>query len=179
MLSFLLLFLMLCSFFIGRRRGFILQVIHLVGFVVSFIVAYKYYSELATFVRLWIPYPQFPEDSPVGMIVNTLNGEHVYYSGIAFAILFFGTRIILQIFGSMLDFVAHLPILRSVNGLLGGILCFLEAYLILLVILLVAALLPVELVQEALQNSIIAQLMINHTPFLSGWLEEIWVRNEL
>ncbi|WP_088103766.1 CvpA family protein [Halalkalibacter urbisdiaboli] len=179
MLSFIILFLLLCSFFVGRRRGFILQVIHLVGFIVSLIVAYKYYGELASFIRLWIPYPQISSDSPVGMILNVLDGESVYYSGIAFALLFIGTRIILQIFGAMLDFVAHLPILRSVNRLLGGILCFLEAYLIILILIYVAALLPVELVQELLQKSIVAQLMINHTPILSEWLQEIWAKNEI
>ncbi|MFC0557878.1 CvpA family protein [Halalkalibacter alkalisediminis] len=179
MLSFLILFILFCSFFIGRRRGFILQIIHLVSFVVAIVVAYTYFGELATYIRLWVPYPQFSSDSTVGMIINTFNAESVYYSGISFAILFFGTKIVLHILGSMLDFLAHLPILRSVNQLLGGIFCFIEAYLILFVLLFVAALLPIVVVQEIMQGSIVVQLMLNHTPFLSEWLKELWISNQL
>jgi uncharacterized membrane protein required for colicin V production len=179
MLSFLILFILFCSFFIGRRRGFILQIIHLISFVVAIVVAYTYFGELASYIRLWIPYPQFSSDSTVGMIINTFNAESVYYSGIAFAILFFGTKIVLHLIGSMLDFLAHLPILRSVNQLLGGIFCFIEAYLILFVLLFVAALVPIDLVQDIMQGSIVVQLMLNHTPFLSEWLKELWVNNQI
>ncbi|WP_368503599.1 CvpA family protein [Alkalihalophilus sp. As8PL] len=179
MLSLLLLLLLFMSFFIGRRRGFILQLIHLVGFIVALYVAYKYYQDVAAYIQLWIPYPQFSSDSTVGMIINSFNGESVYYSGIAFALLFFGTKILLHIVGSMLDFVAHLPILRSINRLLGGILCFIETYLILFILLYVGALLPVELIQDQLQRSIVAQTMMNYTPFLSDWIRDLWVKNNL
>ncbi len=179
MLSFILLFILFCSFFIGRRRGFILQLIYLVSFVAAIFVAYKYFRELATYIRLWIPYPQFSSDSAVGMMIRSFDAESVYYSGIAFAILFFGTKIALHIIGSMLDFLAHLPILNSFNRLFGGILCFVETYLILFVLLFVAALLPIETVQSLMQRSIVAQFMLNYTPFLSEWLKTLWVDNSI
>ncbi len=76
----------------------------------------------------------------------------------------------------MLDFVSHLPILKTVNSLLGGILGFLEIYLLLFVLLFVATVIPVGSIQGALQSSVVADLMINHTPYLSDWLSELWVR---
>ncbi|MCK0471376.1 CvpA family protein [Halalkalibacter sp. APA_J-10(15)] len=179
MLSFLIIFILICSFFIGRRRGFILQLIHLISFVAALYVAYSYFSELATFIRLWIPYPQFSSDSPVGMIFQTFDAESVYYSGIAFAILFFGTKIILHIIGSMLDFLAHIPVLRTANQLLGGIFCFVEVYLIIFVILIVGALLPIDIVQDQLQRSIVAEYMLTNTPFLSEWIRGLWEGNVL
>ena len=179
MVSFLILFFLVCSFFIGRRRGFILQVVHLVSFVVSIVVAYTYFRQLAVYIRLWIPYPQFSQDSTVGMIINSFDAESVYYSGIAFAILFFATKIALHLIGSMLDFLAHMPILRSVNTLLGGILCFVETYLIIFILLFVIALFPIEVVQSTIQKSIVVQLMLNYTPFLSDWIKELWVTNGL
>ncbi|GAK05166.1 possible colicin V production protein [Geomicrobium sp. JCM 19037] len=109
------------------------------------------------------------------MFISAFNFEAVYYNGIAFAILFFATRILLHILASMLDFVSHLPVLRSVNRLLGGALGFVEAYLIVFVLLIVAALLPVDAVQQTIGNSSIARLIIDHTPFLSGWLQELWI----
>ncbi|WP_026671562.1 CvpA family protein [Alkalihalobacterium bogoriense] len=179
MVSIILFIILLSSFFIGLRRGFILQLIHLTGFIISLIVAYMYHRELATYIRLWIPYPQLSSESPISMFIEMFNFESVYYSGIAFAILFFGTKIIMQIIGSMLDFVSHLPILRTVNGWLGGVLGFLEAYLIMFVVLNVAALLPIEIVQSFLHQSSLAQFIVNHTPFLSEWIKDIWVNNQI
>ncbi|WP_413379223.1 CvpA family protein [Alkalihalobacillus sp. 1P02AB] len=179
MLSFIILIILLGSFFIGQRRGFILQLIHLVGFFVSIFVAYKYYDVLASYIRLWIPYPQFSSDNTFGLIVSAFDAESVYYGGIAFAILFFGTKIALHIVGSMLDFVAHLPILRMLNRWLGSLLCMVEAYLIMFVLLNVAALIQVEVVQELLHSSVVAQSMIHNTPFLSEWIRELWVSTEL
>jgi uncharacterized membrane protein required for colicin V production len=168
MLSLLLLILLITSFFVGFRRGFILQLIHLTGFIIAFLVAYLYYRELAVHIRLWVPYPQFTSDNPALMFIESFNFEHVYYSGIAFALLFFITKIIVQIIGSMFDFLAHLPILSFVNGWLGGILCFLETVLILVVVLHVAALLPIELVQDLLRESSLANLILDYTPILSN-----------
>lgn len=175
MLSLILLIILISSFFIGLRRGFILQLFHLVSFVISIIVAYLYYADLAKVIRLWIPYPQLSTDSTFGMVVTSFNMEEVYYSGISFAILFFVTKIILHIIGSMLDFIARLPILKTINGWLGGILCFLEIYLLLFVVLHVAALLPIDVVQEHLNGSFLAKLIIDYTPFLSGWIKDLWL----
>ncbi|OIJ18312.1 hypothetical protein BKP45_12090 [Anaerobacillus alkalidiazotrophicus] len=177
MFSLLLFILLITSFFVGFRRGFILQLIHLTGFIIAFIVAYLYHGELATHIRLWIPYPQFPTDNPAFMLIEAFNFEHVYYTGIAFAILFFSTKILLQIIGSMFDFLAHLPILSTINGWLGGILCFLETLLILVVLLHIAALLPIEFVQDILKESTFAKLILEYTPILSNELKEMWIEN--
>lgn len=175
MLSFIILFILFCSFFVGRRRGLILQLIYLASFVISLFVAYTYFRELATMIRLWVPYPQFSSDSTIGMIINTFNGEGVYYAGIAFAILFFGTKLVLHLLGSMLDFLAHLPVISSVNRLLGGIFCLIETYFIIFVLLFVLALLPIESVQGMMHRSIVVQMMLNYTPFLSEWLKTLLV----
>ncbi|WP_096202745.1 CvpA family protein [Bacillus sp. FJAT-45350] len=178
MLSLLILILLISSYFIGLRRGLILQLVHLVGFIAALIVAYVFYKDLAFYIRLWIPYPQLSPDSPVTMLIEALNFETVYYSGIAFAILFIATKIFMQIIGSMLDFLARLPILRTFNRWTGGVLGFLEVYLIIFVLLNVAALIPIEFIQSMLNRSLLAQLIINHTPFLSDWLKDLWIQNK-
>lgn len=177
MLSLLIFVLLIASFFIGFRRGLILQLIHLTGFIIAFVVAYLYYGDLASQIRLWIPYPQFSSDNPALMLIEEFNFEHVYYSGIAFAILFFATKILLQIIGSMFDFLAHLPILNIINGWLGGVLCFLETLLILVVVLHITALLPIEFVQDLLKDSVLAKLILDYTPIISNQLKDLWIEN--
>ena len=64
----------------------------------------------------------------------------------------------------MLDFIAHLPILKQFNKLAGGVFGFLEIYLIAFIVLYIAALIPVESIQTALHNSVLAEGIVKHTP---------------
>jgi uncharacterized membrane protein required for colicin V production len=101
--------------------------------------------------------------------------EEAFYRAIAFIIIFFAVKILLQIIGSMLDFIAHLPILKQLNVWAGGFLGFAEVYLILFILLYIAALIPMEILQKPLEDSIMANLLVNHTPFLSEQIKNIWI----
>ena len=57
MLDLAIILLLVFGFFIGLKRGFILQLVHLTGFIIAYIVANLYYEELAPKLLLWIPYP--------------------------------------------------------------------------------------------------------------------------
>ncbi|MGJ9382983.1 CvpA family protein [Salipaludibacillus sp. CF4.18] len=178
MLSFILFFILIMCFFIGFRRGFILQVIHLLGLVVSFVVAYLYYQELASYIRLWIPFPQLSEEGGMGLLVENFDMEMVYYNGIAFAALFIITKIIMQVIGSLFDFIAHLPILHFLNGWLGGILGFIEGLVVIVVLLHLAALVQVDIVQSILQGSSFAQMIFEYTPIISDELKTLWIEGK-
>jgi len=174
MLNLAIVIILLIGLLVGLRRGFILQFIHLTGFIIAFIVAKVYYSELAPKLTLWIPYPSFGDASNLQIIFSEGNMEDAYYRGIAFVAIFFAVKIVLQIIGSMLDFVSNLPILKTFNRWAGGILGFLEVYLLLFVILYIAALLPIEAVQSPLASSSLAKGIVENTPFLSNLVKELW-----
>lgn len=174
MLNLAIIIILLIGLIIGLRRGFILQMIHLTGFIIAFIVAKVYYSELAPKLTLWIPYPSFGNGSNLQLIFPGGNFEEAYYRGIAFVAIFFAVKIILQIIGSMLDFVANLPILKTFNRWAGGALGFVEVYLLLFIVLYIAALLPIEAVQDPFSSSSIAKGMVEHTPYLSKLVKELW-----
>lgn len=174
MLSLFILLILLAKFFVGLRRGFVLQFFHLISFFGSLIVAFLFFGPFADYLRLWLPYPQFLDGGNGGMMIPEFSLESVYYNGIAFAILFFATRILLRMIASLLDFVRYLPIVRTLNNLLGAVLGFIEGYLIVFVLLLVAAIIPVEAVQDTIAGSAVARLIIEQTPFLSQWLPDVW-----
>ncbi|WP_027955195.1 CvpA family protein [Halobacillus kuroshimensis] len=177
MIDLLLLFLLFIGILTGLKRGFILQLFHLIGFIVAFVVAVIYYDDLSPKLTLWVPYPELPADATWAVFLDNLPLEQAFYNAVAFAILFFGAKIVLHIIASMLDFVSELPILNSLNTLLGGILGFVENYVILFVVLYIAALVPVAGVQSALDGSLLAQLIIEHTPVLSNELENLWIEH--
>lgn len=177
MLDLILIVLLIIGFFIGLKRGLVMQIVHLIGFIAAYVVAYLYFDDLAPKLKLWVPYPSIGNDSPMSTILSTISLEEVYYRAIAFALLFFGTKILLQIVGSMLDFIADLPILRTVNRWLGGVLGFIEVYLILFLLLYVAALIPSGTIHTAYQDSSIGQGMVHNTPVFSEMIKDLWSKN--
>ncbi|MGV2937983.1 CvpA family protein [Mesobacillus sp. LC4] len=175
MLDLAVLAILLIGFIVGLKRGFILQTIHLVGFIAAFIVAYIYYDQLAPKLTLWIPYPNLGSNSTLNLLFENANLEDAYYRAIAFAAIFFAVKILLQIIGSMLDFVAHLPVLKQLNVWAGGFLGFVEVYLLLFIVLYIAALLPIQAIQGPLNDSILAENIIKNTPVFSQQIKQLWI----
>lgn len=174
MLDLLILAVLLIGLAIGLRRGFILQIIHLTGFFVAFIVAYFNYDKLAPNLELWVPFPSSGDSSTINMFFDTIGLDTAYYNAIAFVAIFFLTKIVWQMIGSMLDFLAQFPIIKQLNRWGGGILGFMEVYLVMFIILYIAALLPMDTVQGYLNNSFMAETIVKHTPFLSDQVEKLW-----
>lgn len=176
MLDLAVLIILIFGLLVGLRRGFILQLIHLTGFIIAFIVAYLYYNQLAPKLTLWIPYPNLDMNSTYSLLFENANLEDAYYRAIAFVVIFFAVKILLQIIGSMLDFIAQIPILKQLNRWAGGVLGFIEVYLIMFIILFIAALLPIESIQVSLTNSILAEFIVKQTPILSQHIQDLWIQ---
>src|SRR5699024_4165845 len=164
MISLILIVLLLFGFLRGLKRGFILQTFHLVGFIIAFLVARIYYKGLAGHLDAWIPYPELSSDASLALFVNNSSVETAFYNAVAFAIIFFAVKIILQIIASMLDFVSRIPLLKQLNKLLGSILCFVEVYLVIFIILYIVALTPVDVIQEVIAASSVSIFMVEITP---------------
>ena len=174
MLDIILLIIFAASILVGLKRGFIVQAIHLVSFFVALIVAYIYYKPLAEKFVLWIPYPGVTEDSSMMLVLDSLNVDQTFYRIIAFAVIFFVVKVALQILGSIFDFLTYLPILNSMNRLLGAVLSFVEFYLIIFIGMYVLALLPIASIQTIMEGSFIANLMLEHTPFFTDLVQDWW-----
>ncbi|OIK10026.1 hypothetical protein BIV60_22530 [Bacillus sp. MUM 116] len=175
MLDLAIIILLIIGFFTGLKRGFILQLVHLTGFIIAYIVANLYYDDLASKLTLWIPYPKLGKDTTLKLLTDSGNMEAAFYRAIAFVIIFFAVKVLCQIIGSMLDFIAHLPILRFLNVWAGGFLGFAEVYLLIFILLYIAALIPLEVLQGPLDHSVLAGMIVKHTPILSQQIKSLWI----
>ncbi|AOC55883.1 MULTISPECIES: CvpA family protein [Bacillus] len=172
MIDIIILFLLLMGTLVGLKRGFILQLIKLISFVVSILVASMFYQSLAPQLT-WIPAPNF-SGGQAQLAFFSGNLETAYYNTIAFIILFILTKILLAIIGGLLTTIASIPVIKQVNKLLGGVLGFLETYLFVFILLFVAALLPVDALQTMMSKSILADVIVGNTPYLSSLVKDLW-----
>jgi uncharacterized membrane protein required for colicin V production len=129
---------------------------------------------LAPKLTLWIPYPNFGGNTAIKLISDSTNAEMAFYNAIAYMAIFLAVKIVLQIIGSMLDFIAHLPVLKQLNVWAGGILGLIEVYLIIFILLYISALMPMEFLQNALDDSVMVNMMIKNTPIFSDYIKELW-----
>ncbi|RYL93823.1 CvpA family protein [Sporolactobacillus sp. THM7-4] len=175
LLNLIILLLLAAGFFNGFRRGLVLQLVHLAGFIAAYIVAFMYYKHFASVLKLWIPYPSTVTRSQTFTFLGNIDLQSAYYQAIAFIILFIAVKIVMNIMGSMLDFLAQLPLIRSLNHLSGAFLGFVEIYLILFLLLYAGALTPLTGIQTSIEHSSLAQSMIDHTPVFSKMFKDMWV----
>lgn len=174
MLTFGLFCILIFGFLMGLRRGLILQVLHLTGYIISFIIAAIYYDDLAEKISLFIPYADLSADGAWAVFMANMPLEDAFYNAVSFLIIFIIAKVVLQIIATMLDFVARLPMLKWVNSLFGAILGFIEVYLIAFILLYVIALVPLTRIQTIIDGSSLAKWMIEKTPFLSQKIESLW-----
>ncbi|WP_298783520.1 CvpA family protein [uncultured Marinococcus sp.] len=167
----LLVVILIGSFFTGLQRGFVHQLLRLVSLVAAFIVAFLFYEEVAQFLEQWIPYP-FGQQTE-GTFLAAFDTRSLFYYSIAFLLLFIAARIIAGFLTGAAGGIARLPVLRTINYWLGGVLGVLEAYVILFVVLAAAMLMPFPALEPVVNNSAVASFILHETPWLSGWYEQI------
>lgn len=173
MVNIILIGLLVLGVFRGLKRGLILQLFHFAGFFIAFFTAVYFYSSLAVHLEMIVPYPKIMAEE-WAFFGESLMLENAYYNMIAFAAIFFGTKIAVSIISSMLDFVSELPVLNILNGLLGALFGFIEQYLMLFIVIYVLSLLPIPQVQSLLEASSVAEYMIEQTPIFSEQIKILW-----
>ena len=174
MVDILILILLIAGFITGAKRGLIVQLIHMTGFIIALVVAYTYYKPLAEKFVLWIPFPAVTAGSKLTIAVESLDLDQTFYRIIAFALIFIAVKFVLQLIASMFDFLKYLPILGFISNMVGAVLGFIEFYFILFVLLFVLALLPIDMLQNLISKSILTGWMLDHTPILSETVKKWW-----
>lgn len=174
MIDLLIIILFIAALVSGYRKGFLMQLLNLIGLLVAFFVAYTYYKPLAEKFVLWVPYPAVTESTALKFASETLDISLTFYQLLAFAVIFFVIKIALSIFFSIFNFIKNIPVLGIFNRFLGAILGFAQGYIMIFIILYVFALLPINKIQGYIESSILTKVILEFTPFLSDMFEKLW-----
>jgi uncharacterized membrane protein required for colicin V production len=176
-LDYTLLALAVGGLIIGYYRGFVAQIISLVGFFIAYLIAFKFYRDFAPLLHKTISLPASGSYDKFEFIVRGLNLETYILNALAFAILFFGTKLALTVIGRVLNLIAKVPGVNLINRWSGALLGIAEAALIIIIAVNVMTILPSDAIQRLLSGSSLAPHLINGIPSLAGKLQALWKQN--
>ncbi len=173
-LDWIMIGILIGSVLMGFQRGFVWQLIHLIGFVAAYFIAFWFYKDLAPVVSEWIPFPDLSRNTYLYFFDASSQLRQIFYSAVAFGLLFFGSKLFLNIIGHVAHGIASLPVLSFVNRWMGGILSFVETALIIIILVNIAVSLPVQKVHEFVAGSFISGYILEQSPVLTEKLQGLW-----
>ena len=179
MISILLLLILAWGFYIGYRRGLVLQVYYSLVAVISAFIAGQFYKSLGDQFHLLVPYanPQEGQGTFFFPSAQLFQLDKVFYAGLAY-LLVFG---ICYSIGRFIGLFLHLILTKKLGGtwvrIGAGVLSLLVTLFVLQMALTILATVPLAAVQNSLEKSIVAKHIIQSIPFTTNLIKQLWVTN--
>lgn len=177
LLTLLLLLVLLWHFYLGYSRGIVKQTYYFLSVVASLFVAGMHYLPLADRLTLWVPYSQVVSggDLPYFSDVNIFEMDQVFYSGLAFLLIFLASYAVFGFLGIFLHLfkINRLddPLLNTISGFLA----VLVTLMIFNILLTLVATIPFATIQQMLSSNLLVKGLIKHFPVLSQLWRHLWV----
>lgn len=158
--------LLILSILNGARRGFLKETVNFAGTIIVYVIAYLLKNKIGVLFSLWFPFFDFKG-------VNSLN--ILLYQLIAFIVIagvLFGVfNIVLRLSGIIERLVDSNVITRIPSKILGGVVGFIDGYIILFAILLI---LSFPLKDNSLYtSSVLKEKMLSSSPGLTSTMGKL------
>lgn len=178
MLTLFIIIFLAISFYTGYRRGLLMQAIRVVGYVATFILANRYVDTLAGFVEMWIPFPSIQMDTELALYdeATSFAISSAFYRVITFLLILFIGWLLTNFLSLLFTKVMYYDVLNQFNGLGGGILNVLIAYVGVFLVLFVLSLIPIEFIQQQFVDNPLAYWIVANTPILSSFAQDAWLQ---
>lgn len=177
MLTILIIFFLVTSFYAGYRRGFLLQIVYGAGYTISFIVAKNIYKSLGKKLELLIPYPAPTSKTTLVLFDKSLifDLDKAFYAGFAFVLVLFIGWLVTRFIGMIAYRLTFIPVIKQGNDLAGGLLNALLTLIGLTIFLTLFAMIPMDFIQNLFKKSSLARFLVESTPVISSWLKDWWI----
>lgn len=147
----------------GYRSGFVTVVMSLLAYIIAWLLATVFSQKLAE-----ILFSTFTSVNTSTVAMPRM------LTGTVFFVLFSICYTLVRHVGRDLNLITRLPLIHSVNALLGAATSFIVRYLLIFLILNILLLFPSQWVQQQYQVSSIAQSIVKKTPVMSKQLMKQW-----
>ncbi|VDG20385.1 CvpA family protein [Lactiplantibacillus mudanjiangensis] len=154
-----ILLLLVGAIFRGFHRGFVIEILHLIGTIGVLIFARLLYQPLGTTLASLLTSLNLVKQSAVSTLVINL---------VAFFILTSLGWAVIRMLARVSRAITWLPVIKQVNSLAGGAVSFVISYLVIFVVLSLANLVQTDFIQTQMSNSPVATFIVKQTPGLTS-----------
>ncbi|UQS86785.1 CvpA family protein [Nicoliella spurrieriana] len=160
MLTIIILILLFCGVMIGFHRGLVASLVIIAGYVISFWAAWQF----SVYPRHWI-------------LTLLQSASPAIVSSIAFFATFLVCYLLVMRIGRILKTAVQLPILKQINGLLGGVAGFIMCYGLIWISLNFLILQNADWFATQYAHSTVAQMIVNQTPTITHNAIDKWLHS--
>lgn len=172
--DYLILALLVGGFIVGYIRGFVSQLLSIFGTVIAFIAAFRFYGGLSPWIAQHLPISSLGVLNQYAPLAENMQLDKYFYNALAFALIFFGSKIVLSIIGGVLNVIAKIPGIHFINKWSGAVLAFVEVLLMIVIAVNVLAVTPLETLQTLLGESVFVTYILHYAPYISSLFQELW-----
>ncbi|MDO4432253.1 MAG: CvpA family protein [Aerococcaceae bacterium] len=178
MLTFIIILTLVYGFYTGYRRGVIMQVIRLIGYIVSAIVATKFSAPLSKIVEMLIPFPSIQANSNLVLYNEATRFlvDQAFYRAITFMFLMLVGWLLTNFIGTFFTKVIYYDVFKFANHLGGGLVNLLITYGLIFFVLFILSLIPIEFIQQQFVDSPLAYWIVSQTPIVSEAAAQAWLQ---
>ncbi|KRM93693.1 hypothetical protein FC56_GL000410 [Lentilactobacillus senioris DSM 24302 = JCM 17472] len=162
-LNIIIIIILLISIRTGIQRGFIHEIINLIGYGLSIFGGLLIARPINLLIQDWLN-------------TNTDLSPFIIFGlkNVIFFGVFASIWTIFRIVKRTLMPIKSLPIIGPINGALGGLASFALTYLITFVVLFIVHDMPIINWQSMVENSEVAKWMLAKTPIISSQIFDLW-----
>lgn len=171
-INILILAFYIIMFFAGYKKGFLLQVVDIIGLLVTIYLAWLFAPVLATYFEIW-PKSMVPlQDTIFGTAISNYINQLVW-----FFIILVVIKLLLLIIRPVIKMLQQIPLLKQLNGLLGALFSFVSSTVWIILISFILTLPFFSEGQQIVQKSWMSPILDTATNFVKE-LEEPLKKND-
>lgn len=154
----------------GMRRGFIKEVVLLVGLILVLVISFWLRAPIATFMYKNLPFFTFSGKFQGVSVLNILLYEVIAFL-LVFSVLYLVLRVLLKISGLIEGILKATIILGFFSKIGGAIIGFIESYVIVFVLLFLFSQPFMRI--TGIEDSKLADYILDSTPVMSGVISNV------
>lgn len=177
MFTLLIIIILALAFYQGYRQGLAMQLVRLFGYLVSFVLANYYYEDLSKFIEILVPFPAIQPDTNFSIYNEAMSFyiDEAFYKVLTFILILIIGYIVTRVLSIFFSRIRYYDFLDQANGILGGIINLLMAYVAVFLVLFTLSLLPIEWIQQQFVNNPLLYWIVSQTPILSDFAIKSWL----
>ncbi|MCI1902639.1 MAG: CvpA family protein [Enterococcaceae bacterium] len=179
LISLLILIVLAIGTYGGARKGIALEAFYLFGYALTFLIAKLQYAKVGPKFELLIPYPSVTTDSNLVFFSHeiSLKLDQAFYAAFAFMLILFIGWLLIHFVGIFADALRFTPIPQTTDWIGGGVIAFINTYLVIFMVLWILSLVPLDSTQNIFRHSGLARLITQDTPHFSKEIYRLWITN--